>query len=268
MQLGRFREAKDLFEHHALEQGVAEVGPNFAIVYAHVLSALGDPARGVEVAHWLRLRYPGYASAWGMQATLLARAGRVEQAERLVDTLVVRPLAPASAVASGLRRVGAALIARGDTAAGRRTLSRALALLERPSGRATDRSTRSDRAQVLYELGRHEDAHTAFIRLAATDTANVDVAGYLGLLAAECHDGTSSAKADARLTASRARSVFTRTLYRARIAAASGQREQALTLLAAALDEAGRFLLPAISEYAEFASLRNDPEFRRLMTPQ
>ena len=57
-------------------------------------------------------------------------------------------------------------------------------------------------------------------------------------------------------------------LGRARIAAALGRRVQALTLLAAALDEGSRFLVPAIREYGEFASLRRDAEFRRLMTLQ
>ena len=72
--------------------------------------------------------------------------------------------------------------------------------------------------------------------------------------------------ADRWLATSRTPYTFTRTLYRARIAASLGRRAQALTLLTAALDEGGRFMVPAIREYAEFASLRNDAEFRRLLT--
>ena len=74
--------------------------------------------------------------------------------------------------------------------------------------------------------------------------------------------------ADAWLAAVRPPFVFTRTLYRARIAAALGRRAQALTLLAAALDEGGRFMVPPIREYAEFAWLSQDPEFRRLLALQ
>jgi tetratricopeptide (TPR) repeat protein len=182
--------------------------------------------------------------------------------------MVVRPLVPASVVSNGLRRVAAALIARGDTAAGRRTLTRALAVWGAPTRRSPDGSSRSERAQVLFELGRHDDAEQVFARLVAVDTADVDVRGYLGLLAAACHDTVSAARADAWLAASRTPYTFTRTLYRARIAAALGRRDQALTLLAAALDEGSRFLVPSIREFAEFASLRGDDEFRRLMTLQ
>ena len=131
-----------------------------------------------------------------------------------------------------------------------------------------DGAARPDRAQVLHELGRHDDAMAAITELALTDTPNVDVRGYLGLVAAGCHDTALATRADAWLAASRTPYTFTRTLYRARIAAALGRRAQALALLAAALDEGGRFLVPAIREYGEFASLRRDAEFRRLMTLQ
>jgi len=266
MQLGRFMEAKDLLGRHRLEQGVAEVGPNFALVYAQVLSATGDASHGIDVARWSRARSPSYARAWVLEATLLARDGHPEQAEHLVDTMLVRPLAPSSTVASGLRRVSAALIARGDTAAGRRTLTRALGALDAMARRQGDRSLPLERAEILYELGRHGDAQAAFADLAASDSANVDLRGYTGLVAATCDDSTDVDVADHWLATSRTPYTFTRTLYRARIAASLGRRAQALTFLTAALDEGGRFMVPAIREYAEFASLRNDAEFRRLLT--
>jgi len=134
------------------------------------------------------------------------------------------------------------------------------------AGRARDRSLPLERGQILYELGRHGDAQAAFAALAVNDSANVDLRGYTGLVAATCDDSTDVDVADHWLATSRTPYTFTRTLYRARIAASLGRRAQALTLLTAALDEGGRFMVPAIREYAEFASLRNDAEFRRLLT--
>jgi DNA-binding SARP family transcriptional activator len=268
MQLGRYGEAEELLGRHAIDQGVAEVGPNFALIYAQVLSARGDQPRGIEVARRLRVRYPEYARSWILEATLLARDGRAARAEALMDTMVVRPVAPSSVLPTGLRRVASALVARGDTAAGRRVLTRALALLDAPMRTRADLASRSERAQILYELGRHDDAEVALMGMVAADSADVDVRGYVGLLAAACHDSATAMAADARLAAVRPPFVFTRTLYRARIAAALGHRAQALTLLAAALDEGGRFMVPPIREFAEFTSLRQDPEFRRLLALQ
>jgi DNA-binding SARP family transcriptional activator len=268
MQLGRYDEAEELLGRHPIDQGVAEVGPNFALIYAQVLSARGDRSRGIEVAHRLRVRYPEYARSWILEATLLTRDGQAARAEALMDTMVVRPVAPSSVLPTGLRRVASALIERGDTAAGRHILTRALALLDAPTSTRGDRASRSERAQILYELGRHDDAEVALMRMVSADSTDVDVRGYVGLVAAACHDSAKAMAADAWLAAARPPFVFTRTLYRARIAAALGRRAQALTLLAAALDEGGRFMVPPIREYAEFASLRQDPEFRRLLALQ
>ena len=125
-----------------------------------------------------------------------------------------------------------------------------------------------ERAQILYELGRHGGAQAAFAALALNDSGNVDLHGYVGLVAATCDDTADVGVADDWLATSRTPYTFTRTLYRARMAASLGRRTRALALLASALDEGGRFLVPAIREYAEFASLRNDAEFRRLLTLQ
>jgi DNA-binding SARP family transcriptional activator/tetratricopeptide (TPR) repeat protein/TolB-like protein len=260
MQLGRFGEARTLLNHHALEQGVAEVGPNYAIVYAVLASAEGDRARGIEVTRWVRARYPTYARAWALEATLLARAGRVRETEQLVDTMAASPLAPSSAVVYGLRRSAAALAVAGDTAAARRTLARALAVLDPPDGTRASRNA-SERAQLLYEMGRFDEAKVLLTQLVATDSSDVDARGHLGLIAARRRDTTTTAAIDAWLATARPPYIFTRTLYRARMASALGLHTRALELLGSALDEAGRFLVPAVREYPEFACLRDDDRF-------
>ena len=262
MQLGRFGEAKQLLDRHTLDRGVAEVGPNYAIIYAQLATVRGDRARGLDVVRWLKERNPGYGPAWAMEVTFLARAGRAEATERLVDTMVATRLEPRAAIVNGLRRAAASLTACGDTAAARRLLTQALAALDAtPQGRS-----RADRAQVLYELGRLDEAASALREIVAADSANVDARGYLGLIAARRGDSAEATAIDAWLDETRTPYVFTRTMYRARIAGLLGNRERALALLGPALDEQNRFLVPGVREYAEFASLRSDERFARLLT--
>ena len=276
MQLGRYGEAKQLMDHHALERGVVEVGPNYAVVYAQVVSALGQRERGLDVVRWVRARYPSYARAWAMEVTLLARTGRVHATERFIDTMVAQPVTQSSVRVNALRRAAASFTLAGDTAAARRTLTRALEIGVRPEfrpealSRTPDPSRNSsltpisDRAQLLYEVGRFDEAHALFTELASADSTNVDALGYLGLLAAQRRDMAATTAIDGSLEALRPAYTFTRTLYRSRIAALLGDRDRALRLLSSGLDEAGRFLLPAIREYGEFASIRDDERFRQL----
>jgi len=265
MQLGRFGEAKDLLDHHTLEQGVAEVGPNYAVIDAQLSTVRGDPDKGLDVVRWLRARNPGYGPARAMELTFLARTGRAKAVERLADTMVATPLEPRSALVNGLRRAAAALASCSDTAAAHRLLVRALAALDASASRNADRQ-RADRGAVLYELGRFDEASALWTELLAADSSNVDARGYLGLVAAQRHDTASAAASDAWLRDTRTPYVFTRTMYRARIAAQLGQRERALELLGPALDEMNRFLIPGVRDYAELASLKSDERFARLTT--
>ena len=264
MQLGRFGEAMELLDRHTLEQGVAEVGPNFAIIYAQLATVLGRREQGLDVVRWLRARDPGYGPAWAMEVTFLARAGRAEATERLVDTMVATRLEPRAAIVNGLRRASASLAACGDTTAARRLLMHALAVLDGSPGERPGRQ-RLDRAQVLYELGRLDEAQAALRESLAADSSNVDARGYLGMIAARRGDAVEAAAFEAWLDEARTPYVFTRTMYRARIAALLGQRERALDLLGPALDEQNRFLVPGVREYAELAALRSDQRFARLM---
>ena len=238
-------------------------GPNYAVVYAQLSTVRGEPEKGLEVVRWLRARNAGYGPAWAMELTFLARAGRAEAAGRLADTMVAIPLEPRSALVNGLRRAAASLASCGDTIAGHHLLVRALATLDASASRKGDRQ-RTDRGAVLYELGRFDEASALWTEVLASDSGNVDARGYLGLIAAQRHDTATAAASDAWLREARTPYVFTRTMYRARIAAQLGQRERALDLLGPALDGMNRFLVPGVRDYAELAPLTSDERFARL----
>ena len=264
MQLGRFREAKALLDHHALEQGVAEVGPNYALVYTQLAWIAGDRTRALDVAEWARARYPTYARVWGLESTLLARDGRFEETARFIDTMTALPLEPRSAIVGALRRTANSLAFLGDSTGAANTRARALALLD-ATDRASGGSTRSERAQLLYESGRLDEAQRLFAQLVANDSSDVDARAHLGLIAASRGDTTTANAIDGWLASTRPPYVLTRTLYRARIAAVRESHEQALELLGAALDESGRFLTLSIRELPEFSCIRQDDRFQRLL---
>ena len=136
-------------------------------------------------------------------------------------------------------------------------------MLDPPDGTRASQNA-SERAQLLYEMGRFDEAEVLLTRLVATDSSDVDARGHLGLIAARRRDTTTTAAIDAWLATARPPYIFTRTLYRARMASALGLHTRALDLLGSALDEAGRFLVPAVREYPEFACLREDARFDRL----
>jgi hypothetical protein len=118
---------------------------------------------------------------------------------------------------------------------------------------------------MFYDHGRLDDAQTILSSLHAADTANVDYRAYLGLIAARRGDNGTLADTDRWLATSQAPYVFTRALYRARLAAAAGRHDDALALLGPALDEVGRFTTPLIAEMIDFAPLRDDARFRTLL---
>ena len=225
--------------------------------------ARGESDRGVEVARWAQSRFPTFAGAHVMEAVLLSRAGRVTETERALDSIAALPLRPPLSAFTALRRIPTVFLLAGDTAAAQRGLTRALRWLEaRPADERDHATYRFELAQMLYDHGRFDEARAILSVLHATDTANVDYRAYLGLIAARLGDGAAAAQTDQWLAASRAPYVFTRTLYRARLAAAAGRRDDALALLGPALDEVGRFTTPLVAEMTDFAPLRDDPRFR------
>ena len=266
LQLGRREEASELLGRHPLARGVAEIGPNYAVVTAVLHGTRGDFDRGIEVARWAQARFPTFAGAHVIEAVLLSRAGRVAETERALDSIAAVALRPPLAAFTALRRIPTVFLLAGDTAAAQRGLARALRWLDaRPADERGHESYRFELANMFYDHGRLDEARAILSALYEADTANVDYRAYLGLIAARRGDSAAAAQTDRWLAGSRAPYVFTRTLYRARLAAASGRRDDALALLGPALDEVGRFTTPLVAEMIDFAALRDDPRFRTLL---
>ena len=154
----------------------------------------------------------------------------------------------------------------------------------RHASRTRPAPRRAARALLLVEAERWDEARAALRALLARDPARVSAVGALGVVAARTGDHDGAARADAALAAPRPHAQGRPSLWRARIAAALGDREHALVLLQDALAHGypvmqGHPVLPGGArefDYAEtllhadalLAPLWGEPRFRALLEPK
>jgi hypothetical protein len=160
------------------------------------------------------------------------------------------------------------LAVHGDSIAARQAAMRAVSWYRnRPAAERATPEERFTASGSLEMLGAYADAEQIVRGLAAEDSTNVDFRGQLAGLAAERGDTALADSLDRWLAAqSVARVTWTASIYRARVAALLGRRDQAVARVREALDEGawpGWFHQePAIM------SLRSRPDFVAMLAPR
>jgi len=156
----------------------------------------------------------------------------------------------------------------GDTAAARQAAMRALSWYRnRP---ADERSTPEERlvaAWSLEMLGAFAEAENIARQLVVEDSTNVDFRGELAGLAAERGDTALADSMDRWLAAQPvARVSWTASMYRARVAALQGRRDDAVARARDAMDEGAwpRWF----HEEPALAPLQSRPDFAALLAPK
>lgn len=197
-------------------------------------------------AAWSRSAPPRLAAAY-----VLARShAGLGRANAAIEALAgVEHLTPDPALVSGeiagrsdpaiigvpgwvLYQIATELLAHGRPEAAHRTAERAVAWFAARSAGGTPPEHTLMHAQALELLGHHDEAVALLAPLLAQDSANIEVRGALGVLAARRGDTRAAADADRWLAdAPYAYPLGAAILQRARIAAVLGHHEQALTLL-------------------------------------
>ena len=219
---------------------------------------LGDYRRELEVAREAGGDLSG-------EAVALAALGRVKEARRLMDTLLL------SDDVEGAECAALEMRAHGHPQDAQAILEHVAAWYrEHP---AVDPATSdSDPCFWLllsppYYAGRWEEARAGYERLAARDTASVKARAGLGALAARRGDSAEVSRMDQWLDAHRAGSRGRATFARARLAALAGNREAAVALLRQAYDEG---LLARRTSHIDpdFESLRDFPPYQQLTRPK
>jgi hypothetical protein len=164
-------------------------------------------------------------------------------------------------------QVATELMAHGHDAAGRIAAERGAEWFRSRSAEEAARPEhRLVQAQTLELLGRLGEAVVLFGALASEDPSNVDFRGGLGVVAARIGDEVEALAVDEWLAGLPAHnSLGLPTLYRARIAAVLGHREQALSLLEA-LPYAAHPVDPIFFHTdAALQGLRDHPRFAALV---
>ncbi len=193
----------------------------------------------------------------------LGRAGEIDSLLRQAGRL---PADPAASEATLLGEVAEELRAHGYREPAARFWERSLLLgADRPAGNGDPTGTRLQRATSLYALGRVTDAIPTLDSLLAGPSApSADALGLRGVLAARRGDRPRAQEINTRLAAlPRAYSFGVPTVWRARIAAALGDRDAAVVLLRAAFAEGREYDL-WLHRDQDLASLRGYPPFEEL----
>jgi TolB-like protein/tetratricopeptide (TPR) repeat protein len=123
----------------------------------------------------------------------------------------------------------------------------------------TNRETERFQAELLYEAGRWPESEAIATRLHALDPDSIDYQGLLAVAAARAGDSAVARRMDSTLARASGPYLFGHQLYwRARIAAAEGDKEGAVRLLREALNEGQ----PVGTTWELF--LHRDPDLRGL----
>ena len=235
---------------------------------------LGDAPRALAAARRFARKWSdgrlGVGTELYLQAIALARLGRIAEARLLADSAaVLNPEADLLVVviAGHELRVG------GDRAAAR-------VVFERRAGAfpgLPDTAGLAGTGEALYWAGRSDQALAVFRQLAAHPKYAVRAHGVFGVLAAHREDPAAARAADAWLSQVNPRHRRGEvSVWRARIAAALGERERAVELLQQAFaegqtqDYSGMYG-PGMSWFRtdpHFESLRDFPPFVALMRPK
>jgi DNA-binding SARP family transcriptional activator/TolB-like protein/tetratricopeptide (TPR) repeat protein len=167
------------------------------------------------------------------------------------------------------------LRAHGDARAADELLSLVLAELSILDDHALPRAW-ALRGAAELEAGRIDDARRSAEQLIRVDSSSIAGIGLMGVVAARRGDSEGARRSSERLALLSQYATGRNTIWRARIAAASGDRDSAIRLARGALAQGySRFFDPGGGPFDEpdlhidpaFASIRAHPEFARLVEP-
>jgi TolB-like protein/tetratricopeptide (TPR) repeat protein len=198
----------------------------------------------------------------------LAALGDVEALEHRVARLnVLAPTYGAPPGVAALRAGVAELRAHGFASEAESLADRMLDRVFPAAGATRDSVARLMRIETLYELGRWDEAEQALAMMFADSSGGFPVTALAGLLAARRGDPGSAGRIDAELAALDQPYLFGEpTFWRARIAAALGDRAAALRLLRQAFAEgSGGRAWYQLHILRDFDGLRDEPGFGDLV---
>jgi DNA-binding SARP family transcriptional activator/TolB-like protein len=229
----------------------------------HMLGEYRDELREAERA---RAMYPERRAMLDAQVRALAALGRTAEVERLVDEGLMLGGGDGWDQGTTMSLAAGELRAHGDRAAALAFADRAIAWREaRPQEDGRTGRRRFDLALANYVGERWSEAQTLFEELAASDTANVNVRGFLGVLAARRGDADSARAISERIRGLPVHGDLGRDVYwQACIASLLGEPERAVDLLREAYVR-GRPFSVLLHRDMDLAPLHDYPPFQQFI---
>lgn len=225
----RPREAVKILSRIDPRAGWLRRWPSFLGALTDALHRIGEYDRELTVARRGQDLFPREATFVAAEIRALIRLGRTKAALARLDDLLLLDPSPLTVLEEAR--------AHADEQTARQMTNRALLWHDTRGLPSSSRLEREETAKLLYVAGRWAESREIFEGLAAEHPRNVEYQGYLGVLAARRGDLPGARRIDRWLQAQQAEAwpgpplpwyVF---LWRARIAALLGSRDEAVRLL-------------------------------------
>jgi len=227
---------------------------------------LGDHDEELKDALAARTLYPDSLYALYTEARARAALGDIDGIHQLIDDAIRLGAQPNWTAGGLLRLTGAELIAHGEADAGRETLARAITWYQNLPPEEMERLSES-LAFTLLSAGRAEDAIPLLELLRQQDPNRYYILGALGVARALQGDREDAERISTQLEDLNVPYSFGNTsVWQARIAAALGNKDQALVFLRRAFSE-GTNTDDWIHREPAFRSLLDHPPFQDLLQP-
>lgn len=227
---------------------------------------LGDHDEELKDALAARTLYPDSLYALYTEARARAALGDIDGIHQLIDDAIRLGAQPNWTAGGLLRLTGAELIAHGEADAGRETLARAITWYQNLPPEEMERLSES-LAFTLLSAGRAEDAIPLLELLRQQDPNRYYILGALGVARALQGDREDAERISTQLEDLNVPYSFGNTsVWQARIAAALGNKDQALVFLRRAFSE-GTNMDDWIHREPAFRSLLDHPPFQDLLQP-
>jgi serine/threonine protein kinase/DNA-binding SARP family transcriptional activator/tetratricopeptide (TPR) repeat protein len=233
------------------------------------LHMVGDYPTELRQARRAREAYPDQLMMLAAELRALAALGRIDDvAQGISESLLLPPEGPLTAGAI-MGEVAAELRAHGYREASLGVADQALRWFRsRPAEEAAMFRTRVGLAHAMYLAERWEEAHTAFLELAAEAPQDVTVQGFLGVLAARRGDREEALRIGDRLERITDPYDIGRDTYlQATIAAQLGDLDRAMVLLREAYAR-GRPHSVFLHREMDLEPLRDSAPFQEFIKPK
>ena len=230
---------------------------------------LGNLERALDAAREGRRRYPTSRQAVHQEVTVLSAMGREAEVNRLLDVEDGLPETPGLPLQRTIRGAATMFRAFGFDSAARRMAERAISLLPNRDSTAAGDERRLLLVEALYLVDRYAEARPIVAAMARRAPNDLTWQGYTGLLAARLGDRAEADRIMRNMADDRRPYAFGRgALWRARIEAALGQDQQAISMLRTGLAQGLTFDQAYINMMPDFRGLEKYPEYRELFRPK